>query len=150
MVKLQHWIIILVFVSLGCKSTKQSNADMQPIFTIEKTTCMGTCPSWEFKLYPDGSASYLGKEFVDRVGDYSSDISKEKLAEFKQMMAEAKFFQYANVYSANIHDLPTTYLYYDDGENFSKITDYYGAPESLKKLEKKIEEFIETIDWKKD
>ncbi|MEN8247718.1 MAG: DUF6438 domain-containing protein [Bacteroidota bacterium] len=150
MVKPQHLLVILVLFAFGCKSGKQSGTDLQPIFTMEKTVCMGPCPSWLFKLYPNGKVAYAGRENVKLLGNYSAEISKEELSGFRNMLDEAKFFKYANVYSANIKDLPTTYLYYDNGEQFSKITDYYGAPESLKKLEKKIEEFIETIAWKQN
>jgi hypothetical protein len=134
---------------IGCKSSKQAKGEMYPIITIEKTTCFGTCPAYLFKAYPDGSVTYTGKDYVKLVGEYTASISKEELANIKTLFDEADYFSFANVYSANITDLPTTYLYYDNGKHNKKITDYHGAPEALKKLEQELEVLINAINWQK-
>ena len=149
MIRVQHFLIILVFVAIGCKSSQQSKSELLPIITFEKTRCMGTCPAFLFKAYPDGSVTYTGKDFVELKGEYSASISKEELANLKGIFDRADFFNFANVYSAAIMDLPTTFLYYDNGLQNAKVTDYYGAPESLKKLEKEVEAIINAIDWQK-
>lgn len=149
MIRLQHIIIILGFTIIGCKSSKQTKSEMYPIITIEKTICFGTCPAYLFKAYPNGSVTYTGKDYVKLVGEYKASISKEELANIKMLFNEADYFNFANVYSANITDLPTTYLYYDDGKQNKKIMDYHGAPESLKKLEQDLEDFINAINWQK-
>lgn len=149
MKKIQHFLIILVFVAMGCKSSQQSKSEIYPIITYEKTTCFGTCPAYLFKAFPDGSVTYTGTKYVDLMGEYQAKLSEEELANMKSLFDEGNFFKYANVYSANIEDQPTTFLYYDNGQQNSKVTDYYGAPESLKKLEKNIEEIINSIDWQK-
>jgi len=150
MIRAQHFLIILVFIVLGCKSSQQSKSEIFPIIIFEKTTCLGTCPAYVFKAYPDGSVTYTGKEFVELKGEYTSSISKEVLANLKKLFDEADYFNYANVYAASIKDLPTTYLYYDNGQQNAKVTDYYGAPESLKKLERDIEAIIKAINWQKN
>ena len=122
---------------------------MFPIISMEKTTCYGTCPAYLFKTFPDGSVTYTGIKYVDLIGDYAAKISSEELTALRNLFDEADFFSFANVYSANITDLPTTYLYYDNGSQNTKITDYHGAPESLKKLEGDIEAIINSVDWKK-
>ena len=68
----------------------------------------------------------------------------------KSTFEGADFFKFADVYSANMTDLPTTFIYYHNGVENLKVTDYYGAPDTLKALEKDVEAFITTIDWKKD
>jgi len=150
MLKVQHLTIILVLLVIGCKSAQQSKSTAYPILIMEKTTCFGTCPSFIFKVYPDGNVSYLGREFTERIGDFKATISKEELAELRLKFDKANFFSFANVYSASIKDLPTTFLYYDNGSQNSKITDYYGAPEELKNLEAEVEKLIESIDWQKN
>ena len=149
MIRLQHILIILGFTIISCKSSKQAKGEMYPIITIEKTTCFGTCPAYLFKAYPNGSVTYTGKDFVKLVGEYKASISKEELANIKTLFDEAEYFNFANVYSANITDLPTTYLYYDNGQENKKITDYHGAPEALKKLEQDLEALINAINWQK-
>jgi len=116
---------------------------------MEKTTCYGECPAYKFDVYPDGEVTYTGHKFVDRLGQYKGKISEDQLSELKTAFDQAGFFDFANVYSASLTDLPTTFIYYDNGKQNSKITDYYGAPEALKSLEQFIEDYIESIDWKK-
>jgi Domain of unknown function (DUF6438) len=149
MIRFQHFPIVLVFAVMGCKSGRIGRSEMYPIITFEKTTCLGTCPAFMFKAYPDGKVTYMGKGFVELKGEYEAKVSLEILASLKNILDEAKFFEFANVYAASIKDLPTTYIYYDDGQQNAKVTDYYGAPESLKKLEKDIEVIINAIDWQK-
>ena len=149
MIRPQHLLLLIGFIVLGCKSSKQSNVAMYPIITFEKTTCFGACPAYLFKAYPDGSVTYIGKDYVTLVGDFKASISKEELSNMKSLFEEADYFKFANVYSANITDLPTTYLYFDNGIENKKITDYHGAPESLKKLEEDVEALINSINWEK-
>ena len=149
MIRLQHSLIILVLLVIGCKTSRQSKSEVYPIITMERTTCFGTCPAYLFKAYPDGKVTYTGKEHVELKGEYTATISKEVLANLKNLFDKAEFFNFANVYSASVKDLPTTFLYYDNGSQNAKVTDYYGAPESLKKLEKDIDAIINAIDWQK-
>ncbi len=144
---MRHLLTLLLFVTLGCKSGQQAKSNAYPIISYEKTTCMGPCPAYIFKAYPDGRVTYTGKEFVDLKGEFAAVLSKEELAELTGYFDAANFFNFANVYSANVKDLPTKFLYYDNGQQNAKVTDYYGAPESLKKLEKEIEAFIKKIAW---
>ena len=149
MIKAQHFLILLAFLVVSCKSSQQSKSEILPIITYEKTTCMGTCPAFVFKAYPDGKVTYTGKDFVEFKGEYSASLSKEELANLKNVFDKGGYFEFANVYSASVMDLPTTFLYYDNGKQNAKITDYYGAPESLKKLEQDLESLINAINWQK-
>ena len=117
---------------------------------MEKTTCLGLCPAYIFKLFPDGSATYTGTKNVKNIGDFKANLSEQQLQNIKKSFEEADFFKFADVYSANLTDLPTTFIYYHNGRENLKVTDYYGAPESLKTLEANVEHFIESIDWQKN
>ena len=117
---------------------------------MEKTSCMGTCPTFIFNIYPDGSATYKGTKNVENIGNFSAKLSEEQLQYIKKSFEEADFFKFADVYSANVTDLPTTFIYYHNGRENRKVTDYYGAPDALKVLEAKVDAFIDTIEWKKD
>lgn len=149
MIKAQHFLILLAFLVLSCKSSQQSKSEILPIITYEKTICMGPCPAFVFKAYPDGKVTYTGKDFVELKGEYSASLPKEELANLKDVFDKGGYFEFANVYSASVMDLPTTFLYYDNGKQNAKITDYYGAPESLKKLEQDLESLINAINWQK-
>lgn len=116
---------------------------------MEKTTCMGGCPAYKFEVFLDKTAIYTGKSNVENIGQFSATLTDAQIDMLKNEFVEANFFSFANVYSAPFTDLPTTFIYYNNGTDFSKVTDYYGAPDELKNLEKKIEEFIVTLQWRK-
>ena len=143
------FIISGIVLFISCKSTKQSDSEKFPMVMMERTACMGSCPACVFNVYPDGSATYEGKSDVALIGNYATTLSTEQLDILKNSFEEADFFKFANVYSANVTDLPTTFIYYNNGKESLKITDYYGAPEPLKGLEAKVVSFIEALSWEK-
>ena len=110
---------------------------------------MGTCPAYKFEVFLDKSARYSGKAHVDLIGEYQATLTDSQLDYLKNSFAEADYFSFANVYSAQLTDLPTTFLYYHSGRESLKVTDYWGAPKELKDLEQTLEDFISTVDWKK-
>ena len=140
---------ILVLSIAGCKSTKKQSPSSVVIIMMEKTSCMGTCPTYKFEVFLDKTARYIGKENVENIGEFKATLTDEQLDNLKNSFAEAEYFSFANVYSAQLTDLPTTFIYYHNGRESLKVTDYWGAPEELKALEQKIEDFIGTVNWKK-
>lgn len=145
--QLRLFLAIALITLFSCKSSKQSDSREYPVVMMERTICFGGCPEYLFNVYPDGYATYEGKSNVAREGKYQATLSVEQLEQLKSTFEEAQFMEFANVYSANVTDLPTTYIYYHDGKNGHKVTDYFGAPDELKALEKQVDEFIETLDW---
>lgn len=52
---------------------------------IKRTGCFGTCPIYEMTLFPDGSALYTGKRFVEVTGKQSHEFDQARIARlFKQ------------------------------------------------------------------
>ena len=45
---------------------------------LERTPCFGGCPVDEVILRPDGTATYVGKRFVDRIGRYRGTFKRER------------------------------------------------------------------------
>ena len=148
MVRLTFLVYVLFLI--GCKTAKVNSSNEFPMIMMEKTACMGACPTYVFNIYPDGTATYRGTKNVNNIGNYTAKLSVDQLQQIQTTFRDADFFKFADVYSANMTDLPTTFIYYHNGRENLKITDYYGAPETLKTLEKAVETFISTIVWKKD
>ena len=146
---IRFFVFFSIIIATGCKSSRQTSSTEFPIMMMEKTACLGTCPTYLFNVYPDGSATYRGTKNVENIGEFTAVLSEDQLNYLKKSFEEADFFNFADVYSANLTDLPTTFIYYHNGQDNLKITDYYGAPDALKELEEKIETFITTIDWHK-
>lgn len=145
------WIAFLLVPGLilaGCVSQK-GLTQRDVIITIKATACMGSCPVFQAEIYSNGYIIYEGEKFVENIGIFTGKLSKNTLEGLKIAFHEAGFFLLQDEYVEPWTDLPTIYLYYSEGKNHKKIKDYYGAPEELKVLEKKVIKAIESVRFKK-
>lgn len=129
--------------------SKKELSERDIIITIKATACMGSCPVFRAEIYNSGYIFYEGIKFVDNIGLYTGKLSKKNLEELKIAFKEAGFFVLKDEYVEPWTDLPTVYLYYSDGKNHKKIKDYYGAPDKLKVLERKVVNIIENVRFRK-
>lgn len=142
------WILIGLIFLFGCSVTRQTeNAFV--VISVEKLPCMGNCPAYKLSIYNNHMVIYEGKENVDKIGVYTTKISKKKFSELQEAFLNSDFFEMKNIYSARIMDLQTTYIYFRYNEKEKKILDYYDGPEVLKELVKVVEELNEQNRWKK-
>lgn len=140
-------IVIIGLLVIGCAKQSQKTITEEPMFSFEKTACMGACPVFTFLLYEDGRATYEGKRNVKYIGSFEKKLSDQQLKSFIELLISSDISQYEDSYRGNATDLPTTKIYYYNNGSPKHITDYYGAPESLKQTEKKLSDLINTIEW---
>ena len=109
---------------------------------MEKTPCYGFCPVYTLKIDQRGKGLFKGVENTDYVGLFSFRLSAGEMDDLRNSFEEAGFFGLENEYYKNVTDLPTIYVTYRNGGKEKKIMDYYGAPQELKNLERKIEALV--------
>lgn len=114
----------------------------QPIFTLEKTPCYGTCPSYKVFVFDNDSLTYEGMRHVAKEGKLSKKLPKGTINQLVKKFREENFFKFQNRYTSNVSDFPTTYISFTDIGITKKIMDYYNAPESLKQLENLISDLV--------
>lgn len=139
---------LLLILLLGTINTWSRTDQKHVIISMTKTQCFGACPAYEFELYSDRTASYNGLAFTERKGEWEARLNKKQFDSIIKEFEESDFFKFEDRYYSDITDLPTTYLFYSDGTSEKKVMDYYGAPDELKKLEEKVEELIQQLEWK--
>jgi Domain of unknown function (DUF6438) len=149
MLKYITFIIASSFLFFGCKTNKYSTKQDTVVITLQKTMCKGQCPVYKIEVYKSGLVKYEGKSNVDKIGKYQIIIDKSELDEIKKSFLEADFFDFEDEYTSKITDLPTTYLTFVHDNKTKQIRDYHGAPEKLKKLEKRIENLVASENWQK-
>lgn len=137
-------IVLLLLASVSDCDLQQP----QLVLSIETTPCFGQCPVFEFKIYSNCKATYIGKSHVKMEGEWHSKLSLKQYRSLRDTFNESNYFGFDDRYTAEITDLPTTYIYYTDGNQKKKIMDYYDAPEELKMLEEKVYDLIENLNWK--
>jgi hypothetical protein len=89
------------------------------------TACFGTCPVFQLTINTDGSVSYKGIEYVDKIGDYTLAMSKTELSYLISLLAAINPPRLSDHYSVDATDNPTIYLTvrYTNGQTKS-IEDY--------------------------
>jgi hypothetical protein len=116
--------------------------------TLERTECFGPCPIYRVTIEGDGTVTYEGIRNVRVTGQQTAHIPLSRVTSLLQTAARIGFFNLRNQYrSDHVSDLPTTYVGITVDGRTKRIEDYSGAPESLKELEKQIDDAAETLRW---
>ena len=142
------WLLFGLIFLYGCSVTRQTENSFV-VISVEKLPCMGNCPAYKLRIYNNHIANYEGKENVDKIGIYTTKISKKMFSELQEAFLNSDFFEMKDVYSAHIMDLQTTYIYFKLNEKEKKILDYYDGPKVLKDLVNMVEELNEQNRWEK-
>ena len=132
-----HKLFLILFsVLLSCGLTRKADtSEIEPIVSLQRTACFGTCPIYKIEIYTDGSGTYTGTRFVENIGVSKFQLSKSDVNKILEYAIKIGFSKLKDEYSEPITDLPTTFIQIKD----KKIKDYTGAPKKLKNLENLID-----------
>jgi hypothetical protein len=140
----------LIILCIGCVTNfPRGKKEGTCIISMEKTYCSGFCPVYSLKIYSNGNVMFNGKENFTLIGTYKTFLSRHQLKQLRDAFKQANFFALQDSYLSLLKDLPTTYISFSDQGQTKKITDYQGAPESLKELELQLEQLIGELKWEK-
>jgi hypothetical protein len=143
---------ITAFVLFGVTSIAPSAAPTQAIpddfvVALERTACFGACPVYSVRIDAKGNVTYDGTRFVRVVGRQTERIAVSRVVALVERVDRIRFFELEDKYRQLITDLPTTFVTVTRGGRTKRIEDYFGAPESLKKLERAIDETARVAGW---
>jgi len=148
-----RWLIgIAAFVLFPVTSLTRSTAGTQVIpddfvITLERTACFGACPVYSVSIDAQGNVTYEGMKFVSVVGRQTDRIAVPRVAALVETVERIRFFELEDKYRHLITDLPTTFVTVTRDRRSKRIEDYFGAPESLKELERAIDQTARTARW---
>jgi hypothetical protein len=116
---------------------------------LKKDPCFGVCPVYTFTVDGKGKASFNGVRNVSKVGGWTRQLTPDATNALFEAFEASDFSQFQDTYTAQVTDLPTTWVTYKTASLDKTIKDYFGAPETLKQLEKMVETIAEEDnDWK--
>jgi ankyrin repeat protein len=118
---------------------------------LDRTTCLGTCPSYKIEVRGDGTVAYTGRDFVAITGQHAGRISQAALRDLVDAFRAANYFNLRGHYEAGITDGPTyTTSITFDGFHES-VVDYMGQqasmPPSVSTLEETIDRLAGSQKW---
>jgi hypothetical protein len=117
------------------------------VITLQRTVCLGLCPSYSLTIHGDGSVDYFGREFVKVTGEQTGQVSQDKVRELVDEFYRIDFFSLKSSYDADILDLPTTITSITIDGRTMRVEDRYDAPQALTDLEKRIDEVANSKKW---
>ena len=150
-------LFVIVFIStlVSCKpqekktTTTTAVEDTTVFLKMQRTPCYGKCPSYVVEIFNNGKVSYLGKMFVDYVGQHEANLSKSEVDLIKTKINEINFFELKDKYDSPATDIPSTIFEVTLNKQFKKITNRHNGPPELKELEKLVEEIVYKSNLKK-
>lgn len=88
---------------------------------LERAGCYGSCPQYSVIIKADGTFRYTGKDFVEKIGSYTGQVSKHQLSSLLKFINESKFAELEAVYNHQITDHFTVYTMVRTNENVKVI-----------------------------
>jgi hypothetical protein len=148
--KLKFLSLLIIFV-LGAAVVTAQDSEANVAITLERTPCFGTCPAYTVTIMDDGTVIYEGQNFVETMGEQTSEIDPETVASMVEAFTNAGYFEWDEAYDTQtVSDLPTvTTSVTRDGETH-RIVRYTGdssAPLALPYLEWWIDVMTNTQLW---
>ena len=144
------YFFVLFLFALVFTACDPYQYELTSTIELKKDPCFGFCPVYTFMVDGKGNATFTGDRNVPKEGTWTQTLTPEQTNALFEAFEKSDFASFQDEYTAQVTDLPTTWVTFDHGGMKKTIKDYYGAPESLKNLEKMIEAIAETDDgWTK-
>lgn len=143
-------IIFLLAVTALFTACDPYKFDASTFIELKKDPCFGVCPVYSFRVDGKGNATFKGTRNVAKQGDWTRKLTPDATNSLFAAFEASNFAQFQDEYTAQVTDLPTTWITFNNGIVNKTIKDYFGAPEALKNLEKMAETIAEQDDdWVK-
>lgn len=116
--------------------------------SLERTACYGTCPIDTLILRLDGTAVYTGKQYTQRIGQFTGTLRKSDFDKLVQRLISAGFFELKNEYGRRGPDSSYTVIRATrDGEQKSVVNHENGDSVPLSGIQKVIQDAGSDIHW---
>jgi len=116
--------------------------------TMTRGACLGSCPVYSTALSSNGTVEYEGIEFVKVKGKRRYVVPIDQINALISEIRAVHFFSLKDSYrtvlkdgvETSVTDHPTTTITVTMDGKTKTVVDYYGTPESVKRLEDRIDE----------
>lgn len=119
---------------------------------FSRTECFGDCPAYSVTLRRDGTATYVGKSYVPKVGEYTGEIDILRFGRLCLAIDRFKLDECSPEYAGSWTDDATALLTVKnrDNEAVIQISDY-GAqgPIELWAVHQIIDALVSKIEWER-
>ena len=142
----------LLFVSCAPVEAPAQPTDASPVvITLSRTVCFGFCPDYTVTITGEGQVRYVGRHFVNVVGERTATIPAADVQGLLARFDEIGFEQLQDAYRAPVTDLPTITILLERGGRRKVVADYGGVsagmPRAVRDLQAEIDRVAGTAQW---
>ena len=160
-------VLVLIVVLGACKSrTRVKDTDFVSMPTVaetavdaastdtiayyyERTACYGQCPIFKFYVLKTGKAVYIGRNNVNRIGTYHTNLDTTSLQKIDKAAESIGYFSFESVYDDPYKtDVPSKITVLPSKDGSKKVMNRVKGPKSLEMLYTAFDEVIESAQWK--
>jgi hypothetical protein len=147
-------ILALVIITAAVRVARAQDDD--PVITLRRTSCFGTCPVYSLEIFEDGFIRYVGTQFVQVRGERRAVIPRDAVDDLVSHFLQLDYFALQDSYETytapdgsvwHVTDLPTTYSSLHVGKRKKSVTDYAFAPKALAEIELEVDRVANTHRW---
>ena len=161
---MRHFFIItaLALITLvACSAKKKTTKvmfdnffevhDTTVVAPINKSYCFGKCPVYNMVILANGNIKLKAIDNLElKNGDYTSNISQNKLETIYNKALEINYFKLNDVYTNEyIQDVPTTItsLLNKETKALKRIENTWDSPRELKLFEEELHQLVAELKW---
>jgi hypothetical protein len=152
---------IIVATAMGCKRMEPMAVDvllvqrevmaqssaLDTLAYYERTACFGFCPIFSCVFWNNGTVHYVGKNFVERIGSFQTNIDSTALHLIEQTAHDIQYFSLKPVYDGPIHDVPAIITQLKFNDNQLRVINRYKGPKELNQLYQVLDTILANAKW---
>lgn len=136
----------------SCATASAPAAQQGPVeITLQRTPCFGFCPDYTVTISGEGDVHYVGRRFVNVVGERHAAIPRADVERLLQRFDAINFDSLRDEYRAHITDLPTNTITLTRNGRTKRVVDYGGTgagmPAAVRELQAEIDRVAQTAQW---
>ncbi len=163
MIRNSLFILCGLVAMIGCRKTKNSVVEtptavvkdsvlaVAPVDTLvyyERTACFGMCPIFKCVILSNNVAWYEGRNFVDRIGTFQTNMDPTALQKIYAMCDQIGYFGFKEQYDhAHVTDLPSVITRIRQGSKEHQVVNRYRGPRELNDLYALLDATIAASKW---
>lgn len=123
------------------------------VITLERTGCLGSCPSYRVEVQGDGTVLYEGRGSIAIEGHHRATVPQENVREVVKEFRDADYYSLRDEYVTNVTDNPTCLTSITIDGRLKTVKDYVGLemgmPMAVSDVEKSVDRLAGTERWTK-
>ena len=155
------FLVVIVLVAVAASTVRSEQATtggtrstdaVDRLARLERTPCLGYCPSYTVDISHDGAVRYEGHDCVMSTGTATGRLGPNELAELRWVFVHSGF-QTIDEHCCDCRDRtdnPWAIITFADGGPAKTVRDYYGCkrtPKAIRSLGDKIDRIVRSDRW---